>query len=101
MLEHGSKITNRSIEFVKDNLKYIGKPLIVTHKRNKQEIYYETTIEGTLDSIVINGGLGSGYGGEGPRGFVKVLTFLGVPEEQAIDLVMKNTEDEHEFSINL
>ncbi|MGE7809182.1 hypothetical protein [Lysinibacillus capsici] len=45
-----------------------------------------------MSDLVIEGGLGSGYTGEGPSGLLKVLILLGIDNETANRLVYEDTK---------
>lgn len=99
MIEYSTGVTNKAVRFVETNKDLIGKPISIFHKRNKNTISYVTIIEGTEEKLKINGGLTSGYGGEGPWALVSILKLFGVSEKKAVELVINNFEDEFEFTI--
>ncbi|WP_306009355.1 hypothetical protein [Bacillus sp. MMSF_3328] len=99
MITYQNGITKKSLSFVFDNLHRLGEINSIAHKRNKSQIFYETTINGTDDIMIIKGGLGSGYGGEGPNGLHKLLVELGLSEELANEYVYENTDTEYSFEV--
>lgn len=101
MITYQDGITKRSLSFAIENIHRLGELKSISHKRNKEEIFYETTIKGSEDTMIITSGLGSGYGGEGPSGLIKLLIELGVPEDLASDHVYENTDTEYSFNIVL
>ena len=99
MLKIEAETTRDAIAFVKNNLDLLGVLKEVEHTRNLNE--YITTIKGQYHSMVIDGGLGSGYEGEGPRGLANVLLHLGVSKDKIQDQVYGNSGDKHQFKIKL
>lgn len=55
----------------------------IIHYRYRKSNNYRTIIKNNMYSIDIRGGLGSGYGGEGPHGFNYILKQVGIGEEEA------------------
>ncbi len=100
-MKFDASTTNEAKRFVSENLPKLGKVTSVEHSRNKNKIDYQTTIHGTDDTMVITGGLTSGYGGEGPNGLATVLKELGVEEEVAEQHAKGNREQSYSFSIDL
>jgi len=52
---------------------------------------------GDMSDLVIEGGLGSSYIGEGPSGLLKVLILLGIDNETANRLVYEDTQNTYTF----
>lgn len=96
MLDTGT--TGRAEEFVERNIAMLGAIKSISHRRDMVKVDYETTIVGEKDTLIIKGGLTSGYSGTGPHGFIRVLKSLGLSEEAATRLVKGNTEEIHEFT---
>lgn len=76
-------VTEQAVRFVENNLNFLGKIHSIEHKRLKIESEYQTIITGSEETLVINGGLSSGYLGEGSRGLVRILEKLGIQKEEA------------------
>ena len=93
--------TKKAKEFVERNLDLLGEISFVEHKRNLKNIDYQTIITGSEDTMVIDGGLTSGYQGEGTSGLIYVLEKLGVSRNEATNLVEKNTSNTHEFKVDI
>lgn len=97
--------TERAVQFVEKNLDFLGKIRSIEHKRLKSETMYQTIITGTEESMTIDGGLSSGYAGEGPRGLSRVLQALGLSKEAADkyakDRVIFKNGFKHNFIIGL
>ncbi|EIM05215.1 hypothetical protein A1A1_17330 [Planococcus antarcticus DSM 14505] len=83
MITYNVDETEQAVKFVESNLSFLGKIYSIEHKRLKMESEYQTTINGSEETLVINGGLSSGYLGEGPRGLARVLEKLGIQKEEA------------------
>lgn len=99
IFETGS--TSESLDFVKENLSRLGKIERITHERNREDVFYKTTIYGEHNTMLINGGLASGYGGEGPRGLADLLLDIGIDEDVVKKEVYGNSDAIHEFEITL
>lgn len=89
--------TADAVKYVKDNLERLGELRYIEHSRNSNKIEYKTIIVGEINDLVIEGGLGSGYTGEGPSGLLKVLILLGIDNETANKLVYENTQNTYTF----
>jgi len=89
--------TKEAKKFIDENLHKLGKVVSIEHTRNKQNVDYQTTITGEDDVMIIVGGLGSGYDGEGPNGLITVLQKIGVEESTAQQLVKGNRDERHSF----
>jgi hypothetical protein len=100
MLKIESGTTNEAVKFVRNNIEMLGTLKSITHTRNMDSIYYKTVIKGSHNTIVLEGGLTSGYRGEGSNGLKKVLVMLGVDENIAEHYVFGNSDNEFEFTIN-
>lgn len=100
MLSIKQGITNEALNFFKENIEQVGTVKSITHTRNIDKIYYKTVITGENNSMVIEGGLTSGYMGQGAKGLKKVLVTLGLDEITAEKYVFGNADIEHEFTIN-
>jgi hypothetical protein len=99
MITFKNGITKSTLDFVLGNLQRLGEIQSLSHKRDKSKIFYETIIKGSDDTMIISGGIGSGYSGEGPGGMLKLLLELGVPEDKARAYVYDNTDTEHNFEV--
>lgn len=75
--------TNRAVPIIESCLPELDELIEIVHYRKRSSIFYRTIIKGLYFSIDVHSALGSGYGGEGPNGFYRVLQELGVDEEQA------------------
>lgn len=64
------------IEMVK-NLK----PYKITHLKIEGKIYYKTIFQNESKLILVDGPLTSGYGGQGPSEFAKLLSNLGFDDD--------------------
>jgi len=93
--------TETAKAFVERNLEFLGEIHLVEHKRNQENIDYQTIISGSENVMIINGGLTSGYQGEGTRGLIYILKKLGVSEEKATELVEKNRDNTHTFKVDI
>lgn len=97
------KITNLSTSKAVAVLEGILPTLEVTeviHYRKRKKIFYRTIIKAWDFSIDVHSGLGSGYGGEGPNGFSRVLQKIGLTEEQA-QVVFDSKYEDAVISIRL
>lgn len=93
-----TETTSDAVKLVEGNLGNLGKIISVEHARGGRKIGYQTIITGEDHTIRVDGGLSSGYPGEGPKGLIKVLELLGLSNETAIQLVDANREDnKHSF----
>lgn len=98
MITFYTGVTKSTVSFIKDNLFRLGTIERISHTRDISKVFYETTIVGNEDTMVVTSGIGSGYMGEGPSGFVEVLQFIGVPNEKAEVLVYENDDKIHSFT---
>lgn len=57
------------------------KPYKITHLKIEGRIFYKTIIQNDDKAILVDGPLTSGYGGQGPTEFAKLLNHLGLDEE--------------------
>lgn len=80
-------ITGDAVRLVSANLSNLGEIISVEHLRNAKKVNYQTIIVGADHTLQVDGGLGSGYPGEGPRGLEKVLGMLGLDDVHARQLV--------------
>lgn len=83
VITYESNETEKTVEFFEHVHNFLGKIHSIEHKRLKMETEYQTIITGSEETLVINGGLSSGYAGEGPRGLARVLEKLGIQKEKA------------------
>lgn len=92
--------THEAEKFVEENISKIGKVKSIHHKRNSTKVDYETIIKGEYETIVVQGGITSGYNGSGPKGLYRVFKLLGVDEETAQQSAFGDADKEnHEFNI--
>lgn len=84
---HVTGSTRDSVEKVKGLLPKIGDITRVIHYRDDNRGDYVTFILGTRGAIKEEGGLSSGYGGEGVRGLRDVLEACGYPKDKAWELI--------------
>ena len=91
--------TDEAVNYVNDNLKRLGNVTSVIHRRNSNNIEYETIIDGEYKTLRIHSGFSSGYGGTGPRAFEKVLVELGFDKDEVSELVILNSENTFEFEL--
>lgn len=91
--------TNDAVKLTSANLSNIGEIISLEHFRNVKKIGYQTIIVGSDHTLRVDGGLGSGYPGEGPRGLENILGKLGLDKNTAQSLVYdKNaTHFKYEF----
>lgn len=92
--------TNEAKNFVNNNIDNIGRLKSIFHTRDKENIFYQTTIVGYDETMVIEGGLTSGYSGEGCHGFFDILTSLGIDEDKASMYAFGNT-DQQQYSFEI
>lgn len=92
--------TNEAENFFRSNIANIGEVKSISHKRDKESIFYETIIVGNDETIIIEGGLTSGYSGEGSHGFFNILTSLGIDEDKANMYAFGNS-DEPQFDFEI
>lgn len=57
------------------------KPYKITHLKIEGKIFYKTIFQSDNKVILVDGPLTSGYGGQGPTEFAKLLNHLGFDEE--------------------
>lgn len=69
--------TKITVNRVKELLPEIGNVTRIQHFRNEDTGDYRTFVLGTRGAIRIDGGLSSGYGGEGVRGLLTVIQECG------------------------
>ena len=101
MIEFKTGITPEAVEFVKDNLNRIGELVKITHERNRRDVYYQTAFVGTKDTIILVGGLSSGFDGSGPNALYQLLVELGVPEDEAKREIYDSKENSSWFEIEM
>ena len=99
MIEFKTGITPEAVEFVRDNIERIGKLIRITHERDIGDVYYKTTFIGTKDTMIILGGLSSGFDGSGPNALYQLLVELGVPEDEAKQAVYDSGENTYRFEL--
>lgn len=101
MIEFKTGITPEAVEFVRDNIERIGKLIRITHERDIGDVYYKTTFIGTKDTMIILGGLSSGFDGSGPNALYQLLVELGVPEDEAKREIYDSKENSSWFEIEM
>ena len=91
--------TNDAVKLTTANLSNLGEFISVEHFRNVEKVGYQTIIVGSDHTLRVDGGLGFGYPGEGPRGLENILEKLGLDNHKAHSLVYdKNaTHFKYEF----
>lgn len=57
------------------------KPYKIIHLKKEGQIFYKTIFQSDNKSILVDGPLTSGYAGQGPKEFAKLLSELGIEEE--------------------
>jgi hypothetical protein len=77
-VQGSSGITEESKEFVNNYLGKIGEVWSVSIRWDKENIDYITRIKGFSGQSILVDGFSLGYGGEGCRGLVWLLTKTGV-----------------------
>lgn len=93
--------THETIEFLERNLNSLGTLETLTHTRDAERVKFLTVIKGSKETMEIDGGLTSGYGGTGPSGLHSVLLKLGVSESKAENLAYYEGNKEHTFELDL
>lgn len=83
LITYDTNETAQAIAFFENNIDFLGRIKSVEHKRSRMKSEYKTTITGSEETLVINGGLSSGYHGEGTKGLAKVLVRLGINSSAA------------------
>lgn len=83
MITYNVDETEQAVNFVENNLNFLGKIKSIEHKRLNLAPHYRTIIIGSEESLTINGGLSSGYTGEGPRGLMRILEKLDIENDAA------------------
>ena len=101
MIEFKTGITPEAVEFVRDNIERIGKLIRITHERDIGDVYYKTTFIGTKDTMIVLGGLSSGFDGSGPNALYQLLLELGVPEDKAKREVYDSGDNTYRFDIEI
>ena len=91
--------TDEAVEYVNDNLERLGKIKSVTHKRNSDNIDYETIIDGEYKTLYIQSGFSSGYVGKGSRALAELLVNLGFENAEVENLVFSNNSNKFEFEL--
>lgn len=91
--------TVNAVKLIEKNLVNLGEIVSIEHTRKAKKIGYQTIIVGKEHTLRVDGGLGSGYPGEGPRGLEKVLGMLGLDDLHAKQLVYDEnaTQFKYEF----
>ena len=101
MIKFATDITLEAVQFISENIKWVGTLESIRHERHRRKMYYKTIFTGSDKTLEIYSGITSGYVGAGPDGFYKVLVELGVAEEIAKKEVYEAGEEEYEFEIFL
>lgn len=99
--DNGHGVTRESLEFWRANRSEIGSVLSVECKKDGLRgdlspsgvpLEYDCIIYG-CDGEVWLSGCTCGYGGEGPHGTARVLMDLGVPEDRALNMMLRDYID--------
>lgn len=91
--------TAEAVHYVNDNLERLGNIISVKHRRNTNKTEYETFIDGEFNTLHIQSGFASGYGGTGPTAFAELLVKLGFDKVEVEKLVFSNNDNKFEFEL--
>lgn len=90
--QFGQGLEREAEQFVQDFLHYCGRLTALYHLRDLEKADFETIIIGDKKTLVVFDGLRSGKDEEGAKTLMRVLQYLGVPQDQAYEMVMENQE---------